>query len=81
MTCKPVMKLASKARSGSRYIKIYDVPTLYERLNASGTFTPEKTEALKREYNTLNPLDLKERIKTQLRHIEELKKQAGASAA
>ena len=78
---KPVMKPVSKARSGNRHIRSYDFPTPYERLNASGTFTPEKTEALKRKYNKLNPFDLNERIKTQLHHIEELKKTVEGIAA
>ena len=79
---KPVMKLASKERVGGRYVKTYDVPaTPYERLNASGILTPEKANALKEEYNTLDPFDLNRRIEKQLRRMEELKKQAGKTAA
>ncbi len=79
---KPVMKLTGKERVGSRYVKTCDVPaTPYERLTASGILTPEKSKALKKEYNTLDPFELNRRIEKQLRRIEELKKQAEKTAA
>jgi hypothetical protein len=60
---QPVLKLKSKQRIGSKVKKQYDeAKTPYQRLLASGILTQEQKDALQRQYERLNPLELKRKI-------------------
>ena len=59
----PTMKLISKTRINSKYIKKYDQPkTPYQRLLESKDIPDEKKQKLTQIYNTLNPFKLKKAI-------------------
>ena len=76
---KPSLKLKSKVRVKSRYKKKYDTPaTPFERLKASGILGKKQEAALQREYESLDPFDLGNRIQRRLRKIEKMKKTAGS---
>jgi hypothetical protein len=76
---KPTMKLVSKVRVKSRYVKKYDTPsTPFERLKASGILSAEPRAALEHEYESLDPFELDERIQRRLRKIEKMKAAAGS---
>jgi hypothetical protein len=71
---KPSLKLKSKMRVKSRYVKTYDTPaTAFERLTASGILSEEKQTALQRYYESLDPFVLGQRIQRRLRKIEKMK--------
>jgi hypothetical protein len=60
---QPVRKLVQKERIGSRIIKKYDVAqTPYRRVLASANISEEIKMKLKREYDMLNPAELKRQI-------------------
>ena len=78
---KPSLKLVSKVRIKSRYVKKYDdALTPFERLKASGILTREAEAALQAEYESLDPFDLDSRIQRRLRKIEKMKKTGGLAA-
>ena len=56
---RPVRKLLSKHRVGSKVVKRYDAArTPYQRLLAAGVLTPEQRLALEREVQALDPIAL-----------------------
>jgi len=60
---QPVVKLVLKTRNGSRVSKKYDVAlTPYRRVLKHEDITGKIKEELKREYDVLNPADLKRKI-------------------
>ncbi len=60
---QPVMKLKEKIRSGSRVTKKYDTAkTPYQRLIESHYIQKKTKDALKRQYEMLNPAELKREI-------------------
>jgi hypothetical protein len=64
---RPVRKLASKRRVGSRVIKRYDAPrTPYQRVVASGLLTREQHQALEAQRQPLDPIALARDIDTTL---------------
>lgn len=76
---KPSMKLVSKVRIKSRYVKKYDTPTTpFERLKVSGILRKEPEIALEKEYESLDPFELERRIQQRLRRIEKMKSAAGS---
>lgn len=59
----PVMKQVSKERIGSKVIKKYDkAKTPYQRVLESPYVPEDKKEALRRQYETLNPAELHRQI-------------------
>lgn len=78
---KPTLKLKSKVRIKSRYKKKYDDPaTPFDRLKACGILGEKQEAALQREYESLDPFELGNRIQRRLRKIEKMKN-PGESAA
>lgn len=72
---EPTMRLQSKERLGSRVKKRYDAPrTPYQRVLASPEVTEANKEALRRQYQQLNPAALH-------RQLRKLQKQLFALAA
>lgn len=77
----PQLKLIEKVRVGSKIVKKYDQPkTPYQRLLDSPHLTMGQKEDLRRKYQLLNPIELREIIKRQTiklnkykQEIEELK--------
>lgn len=69
----PSMKLMEKRRIGSKIIKIHDDPkTPYQRILES-KFVPAKTKrALKEQFKTLNPFQLRETIDEKIAKIHRL---------
>ncbi len=60
---KPVMKLASKERCGSRITKRYDVPkTPYQRVCESPQISAQCKAKLRQQYGRLNPAELAREI-------------------
>jgi len=60
---QPVMKLVSKERQGSQVKKKYDTArTPYQRLLESEHLNKEQKQQLKKEYQKLNPAELKREI-------------------
>ena len=60
---QPVVKLIEKTRNGSRVSKKYDVAiTPYRRVLKSKEIGDNVKEKLKKEYDVLNPADLKRKI-------------------
>ena len=60
---QPVMKLREKTRVGSRVIKRYDTPkTPYQRVLESRDIDDAIKTELKRQYESLNPAELKRAI-------------------
>jgi len=79
---QPVMKLISKERAGARVRKQYDqAQTPYQRTLASATVEKKKKERLKREYENLNPAELKRQITRRQNELIDLalKKQAAGA--
>ena len=71
---KPSLKLKSKVRVKSRYKKKYDDPaTPFDRLKASGILGEKQEAVLQREYESLDPFELGNRIQRRLRKIEKMK--------
>jgi len=75
---QPTMKLVEKIRIGSKVKKIYDTPkTPYKRVIES-TLIPVGTKLkLKRQYDTLNPVEIKRnitRLQNKLLKITEIKR-------
>lgn len=57
------MRLVSKTRNGAKVTKKYDTPkTPYRRLMESPAIGRKAKAALKEEYETLNPVQLKRKI-------------------
>lgn len=74
---KPSLKLKSKVRVKSRYVKTYDTPaTAFERLKASGILNKEQQSRLQSRYEMLDPFVLEKRIQRRLRKIEKMKQAA-----
>ena len=66
----PSMKLMSKVRVRSRYVKRYDPPqTPYERLLQSPAVSAENKRRLQAAYARLNPFALKKIIEQKLKRI------------
>lgn len=66
----PNMKLVSKTRARSRYIKRYDPPqTPYERLLQSPRLNAKNKHQLQATYTALNPFVLKKTIELKLKKI------------
>lgn len=66
----PSMKLTSKHRVKSKYVKKYDVPkTPYQRLMASPDISPEAKEKLTETFLLLNPFTLKKKIESKLKYF------------
>lgn len=64
---RPVRKLRSKQRIGSRTVKLYDAPqTPYQRALAAGLVPPAQREALARQVQTLDPVALTRDIQAAL---------------
>ena len=66
----PSVKLQSKRREGSRWVKRHDAPrTPYQRLLASGQLEPLAAQRLRQRYERLDPFELKQEIERKLRQI------------
>ena len=66
----PSMKLISKKRVKSKYVKKYDTPkTPYQRLIASAHVSPEAKQKLTDTFQLLNPFTLKKQIESKLKII------------
>lgn len=64
---RPVRKLRSKQRVGSRTVKHYDAPrTPYQRALAAGLVSPAQREMLARQLQALDPVALARNIQTTL---------------
>ena len=64
------MKLISKKRVKSKYVKKYDTPkTPYQRLRASVHVSPEAKQKLTDTFQLLNPFTLKKQIESKLKII------------
>jgi hypothetical protein len=60
---QPVMKLKAKTRIGSQVKKTYDTPkTPYQRAWESPHIPKEAKQRLRKQYQTLNPAELKRAI-------------------
>ncbi|MBA7602450.1 hypothetical protein ES703_09539 [subsurface metagenome] len=60
----PVVKLKSKTRTGSRVIKRYDLAkTPFRRVLASPYIEDSIKKKLKRQYDMINPAELKSYVK------------------
>ena len=60
---QPVMKLINKERIGSKVKKTYDrARTPFQRVSESPFVSQQKKNALKEQYETLNPVQLKREI-------------------
>lgn len=66
----PSMKLISKERVGSRWVRRHDQPqTAYERLLQSGQLSAQKTRWLREQYAGLDPFTLHKKLEQGLRTI------------
>lgn len=66
----PSMKLASKWREGSRWVRRYDRPqTAYQRLLASGQLDRRQSARLRDWYASLDPFKLAQQIEQRLKTI------------
>ena len=66
----PSMKLKSKVKINSRYQRKYFKSTSpYHRLLGSEAITPEKKQALKEQFEQLNPFELRAKIEEKLKVI------------
>ena len=64
----PVMKLEQKVRVGGKIIKRYDKPkTPYQRIMDCGTLTCAEMNKLEKQYQDLNPFELKKELEKQLK--------------
>jgi len=70
---RPLRKLASKERQGSKLIKRYDAPcTPYQRLIAACALTREEQARIDRQLQALNPAQLQRDIDQLLRRLWQL---------
>ena len=70
----PQLKLIEKVRVGSKIVKKYDLPkTPYQRLLESEHLTMGQKEELRRKYQLLNPIELREIIKRQILKLNRYK--------
>jgi len=78
---QPVLKLISKTRVGSKVSKKYDrAKTPFRRVLESGSIDDKIKKSLKREYDDLNPAELKRnitRLQDELLKLNTLKQKAG----
>ena len=64
---RPVRKLVSKHRVGSKVVKRYDAPqTPYQRVLAAGVLTAPQQQALAAEFSAVDPIALAREIQTTL---------------
>ena len=67
---QPMMRLKDKTRDGAKVRKVYDeARTPYQRLVQSGVLSSEQNEALQRQYRSLSPVKLLERINRELEKL------------
>lgn len=80
---RPLRKLVSKERHGSRLVKRYDEPqTPYQRLRAAGCLSPQAQARIDRQLAMLNPAQLQRQIDQLLRKLWQLdNRQEGGSLA
>ena len=72
----PSMKLIKKERIGSKIIKKYDRPkTPYQRLEESKHIDPSTKTMLKKQFESLNPFEIQERMKEKIKQIIDLANQ------
>ncbi len=72
----PQLKLVEKVRVGSKIVKKYDQPkTPYQRLLESSLLTMGQKEVLRRRYELLNPIELREIIKRQILKLNRYKQE------
>ena len=72
----PQLKLIEKVRIGSKIVKKYDKPkTPYQRLLESEHLTMGQKEELRRRYQLLNPIELREIIKRQIIKLNRYKQE------
>lgn len=72
----PQLKLVEKVRVGSKIVKKYDQPkTPYQRLLESSHLTMGQKEVLRRRYELLNPIELREIIKRQILKLNRYKQE------
>lgn len=72
----PQTKLIEKVRVGSKIVKKYDKPkTPFDRLLESKSLTMRQKENLRRQYELLNPIELRNIIKRQMAHLRTIKKE------
>lgn len=72
----PQLKLVEKVRVGSKIVKKYDQPkTPYQRLLESSHLTMGQKEVLRRRYELLNPIELRETIKRQILKLNRYKQE------
>lgn len=70
----PQLKMVSKYREGAKYRRKYDKPkTPYQRLLESKHLTKGQKEALKRQYNLINPISLKREMSRKISQFRKLK--------
>ena len=63
----PQLKLVQKLRVGSKYVRKYDKPkTPYQRLLESEHLTMGQKEVLRRKYEFLNPILLRDKLQRKL---------------
>jgi len=81
---QPVLKLILKTRAGSKVTKKYDkAKTPFRRVLESGHIDDKIKKSLKREYDRLNPAELKRnitRLQDKLLKLNTLKQKAGKEA-
>lgn len=64
----PQLKLTSKVRAGSKYVKKYDSPkTPYQRVLDSSAVSKYKKVKLKQQYKELNPIKLKHELNLKMK--------------
>lgn len=69
----PVMQLTHKTRQGAKVTRSYDTPcSPYERVLASPCITEEAKEALRAQYQCLDPVALHDTILADERHLRDL---------
>jgi len=69
----PVMQVTHKTRQGAKVTRSYDTPcSPYERILASPCITEEAKEALRRQYEHLDPVALHDTILDDQRHLRDL---------
>jgi hypothetical protein len=72
----PSMKLIKKKRVGSKIIKKYDRPkTPYQRLVESKQMDKTTEDMLKKQFKSLNPFEIQERMKDKIKQIINLANQ------
>ena len=72
----PQLKLVEKVRVGSKIVKKYDQPkTPYQRLLESPHLTMGQKEELRRKYQLLNPIELREIINRQILKLNRYKQE------